>query len=36
MTNHDILYYYKLQKTLKKIGVSLNESNKKDIDDQER
>ena len=36
MTNHDILHCYKLQKTLKKKGVSLNETNKKDKDDQER
>ena len=35
MTNHDILHCYKLQKTLKKKGVSLNETNKKDKDDQE-
>ena len=35
MTNHDILHCYKLQKTLKKMGVSLNEANKKDKDDQE-
>ena len=36
MTNHDILHCYKLQKTLKKKGISLNETNKKDKDDQER
>ena len=36
MTNHDILHCYKLQKTLKKKDVSLNEVNKKDKDEQER
>ena len=35
MTNHDIFHCYKLQKTLKKKGISLNETNKKDKDDQE-
>ena len=36
MTNHDIVHCYKLQKTLEKKGISLNEINRKDKDEQER
>ena len=36
MTNHEILNYYKLQKTLKKKGVSLNEATRKNMSEQEK
>ena len=36
MTNHEILNCYKLQKTLKKKGVSLNEATRKNMSEQEK
>ena len=36
MTNHEILNCYKLQKTLKKKGVSLNEATRMNMSEQEK
>ena len=36
MTNHEILNCYKLQKTLKMKGVSLNEVTRKNMSEQEK
>ena len=36
MTNHEILNCCKLQKTLKKKGVSLNEATRKNMSEQEK
>ena len=36
MTNHEILNCYKLQNTLKRKGVALNEVNRKSLNDLEK